>query len=409
MIKDITFITVNYAPEDTAIGLYTSQLAEFLASKGYNITVITAFPYYPKWEILSNYNDKPRFYSEVINGVKIYRYKLYVPKKQNFVRRVLHIISFTFGGYLNLKKIKKTDLVFCNIPFTTSVMLGLILKWRFKAKLWTSIKDFEFDAVFETGLIKQNLATGVLKKLLNSIEIYLYEKSDIISSISYNMVDRVKNKAPKTIPEFFPDWVDVNFINPNNFKQHKYISKEKFTILYSGNIGQKQNWDIYVSLCKKLSVYLDIEMILVGDGAFKSELLSILKKENLIGFVKHYDPIPYEDLSDLLCSADLHVLFQKSDVSDSVMPSKILGMMSSSKPSIITGDLSSEVAKHFYLSQNWGFYTNKDEDLILNNILKLKEDKNLQTDLGKKARNYMIENFSKDVILNSFLNKINNL
>lgn len=409
MIKDITFITVNYAPEDTAIGLYTSQLAEFLASKGYNITVITAFPYYPKWEILSNYNDKPRFYSEVINGVKIYRYKLYVPKKQNFIRRVLHIISFTFGGCLNLRKIKKTDLVFCNIPFTTNVMLGLLLKWRFKAKLWTSIKDFEFDAVFETGLIKQNVATGGLKKLLNTTEKYLYEKSDIISSISYNMVDRVKKKAPKTIPEFFPDWVDVNFINPNNFKQHKYISKEKFTILYSGNIGQKQNWDIYVSLCKKLSVYLDIEMILVGDGAFRSELLSILKKENLIGFVKHYDPIPYEDLSDLLCSADLHILFQKSDVSDSVMPSKILGMMSSSKPSIITGDLSSEVAKHFCLSQNWGFYSNEDEDLILNNILKLKEDKNLQTDLGKKARNYMIENFSKDVILNSFLNKINNL
>ena len=409
MIKDITFITVNYAPEDTAIGLYTSQLAEFLASKGYNITVITAFPYYPKWEIRSGYKEMPRFYSEIINDVKIYRYKLYVPKRQNFLRRVFHIISFTVGNYFNLKKIKKADLVFCNIPFTSNVMLGLLLKRRLKAKLWTSIKDFEFDAVFETGLIKQNIATNVLKKLLNKIEKYLYEKSDVVSSISYNMVDRIKKKAPKTIPEFFPDWVDVNFINPNNYKQHKYISKEKFTILYSGNIGQKQNWDIYVSLSKKLSVHLDIEMVLVGEGAYKSELLSTIKKEGLLGFVKHYDPIPYEDLSDLLCSADMHVLFQKSDVSDSVMPSKILGMMSSSKPSIITGDLNSEVAKHFSLSQNWGFYSNDNEDLILNNIIKIKEDKNLQADLGKKARNYMIENFSKDVILNSFLNKIKNL
>ena len=409
MIKDITFITVNYAPEDTAIGLYTSQLAEFLASKGYNITVITAFPYYPKWEIPSFYIDNPRFYSEVINNVKIYRYKLYVPKNQNFFHRILHIISFTVGSYFNLKKIKKADLVFCNIPFTTNVMLGLLLKWRLKSKLWTSIKDFEFDAAFETGLINQNVVTGIFKKLLNNIEKYLYEKSDIVSSISYNMVDRIKKKAPKTIPEFFPDWVDVNFINPINYKQHKYISKEKFTILYSGNIGQKQNWDIYVSLCKKLSIYNEVEMVLVGEGGYKSELLSILKKEKLIGFVKYYEPIPYEDLSDLLCSADVHVLFQKSDVSDAVMPSKILGMMSSSKPSIITGDLNSEVARHFSLSQNWGFYTNDNEDLILDNIIKLKEDKNLQADLGKKARNYIVENFSKDMILNSFLNKINNI
>ena len=223
------------------------------------------------------------------------------------------------------------------------------------------------------------------------------------------MVNKIKQKSPKTNPEFFPDWVDVDFINPNNYKHHNFISKEKFTVLYSGNIGQKQDWEIYVSLAQKLSVYSDIEFVLVGEGAYKTELLEILEKENLLDFIKYYEPIPYEDLSDLLCSADLHVLFQKSDVTDSVMPSKILGMMSSSTPSIITGDLSSEVAKHFKLSQDWGFYSNNEENLILENILKLKENKKLQEELGKKARNYMVENFSKDIILNSFLNKINNL
>lgn len=409
MIKDITFITVNYAPEDTAIGLYTSQLAEFLVTKGFNVSVIAAFPYYPQWEIRAEYKDKPIYYSDVINGVKIYRYKQYVPKTQPFFKRILHILSYTFGNYFNLSKIKKTDLVFCNIPFTTCVALGLILKRRKKAKLWTSIKDFEFDAAFETGVIKENFVTNIFKKLLKNIEVYLYKNSDVVSSISYNMVARIKNKAPETNPEFFPDWVDVDFINPNNYKHHNFISETKFSVLYSGNIGQKQNWEIYVSLAKKLSVYSDIEFVLVGEGAYKSELLEILEKENLLGFIKYHEPIPYEDLSDLLCSADLHVLFQKSDVTDSVMPSKILGMMSSSKPSILTGDSNSEVAKHFKLSQDWGFYSNNQKDLIFENILKLKENKALQIDLGQKARNYMVENFSKDMILNSFLNKINNL
>lgn len=409
MIKDITFITVNYAPEDTAIGLYTSQLAEFLATQGFNVSVVAAFPYYPQWKIRAEYQDKPKYYSDVINGVTIYRYKLYVPTNQSFFKRILHIMSYTFGTYFNLSKIKNANLVFCNIPFTTCVALGLILKRRKKAKLWTSVKDFEFDAAFETGLIKENFVTNVFKKLLKKIEAYLYNNSDVVSSISYNMMTRIKNKAPLTNPEFFPDWVDVDFINPNNYKHHNFISKEKFTVLYSGNIGQKQDWEIYVSLAQKLSVYSDIEFVLVGEGAYKTELLEILEKENLLDFIKYYEPIPYEDLSDLLCSADLHVLFQKSDVTDSVMPSKILGMMSSSTPSIITGDLSSEVAKHFKLSQDWGFYSNNEENLILENILKLKENKKLQEELGKKARNYMVENFSKDIILNSFLNKINNL
>jgi colanic acid biosynthesis glycosyl transferase WcaI len=128
-----------------------------------------------------------------------------------------------------------------------------------------------------------------------------------------------------------------------------------------------------------------------------------------MGFIRYYEPIPYEDLSNLLCSADLHVLFQKSDVIDSVMPSKILGMMSSARPSVITGDLSSEVARHINSSQGWGYYTNEDSDAIYNAVLTLKNDKNLQKETGEKARAYMVENFSKNMILNSFIEKINTL
>lgn len=409
MIKDITFITVNYAPEDTAIGLYTSQLAEFLVTKGYNVSVITGFPYYPMWKIPENYQDKPRFYTEEINGVTIHRYKFYVPENRNFFHRILHILSFNFGNVFNLRKIKKADLVFCNIPFTTNVLLGLFLKRRLKAKLWTSIKDFEFDAAYESGLLKQNPISGAFKKLLYKIEAYLFVKSDIISSISFKMVDRIKLKAPKTNPVFFPDWVDVDFINPDNYSQHEYISKEKFTVLYSGNIGQKQNWEVYINLAKKLQQFPDIEFVLVGEGAYKNELLQVLKENNLMGFIKYYEPIPYEDLSNLLCSADLHVLFQKSDVIDSVMPSKILGMMSSARPSVITGDLSSEVARHINSSQGWGYYTNEDSDAIYNAVLTLKNDKDLQKETGEKARAYMVENFSKNMILNSFIEKINTL
>ncbi|WP_159801345.1 WcaI family glycosyltransferase [Flavobacterium sp. MK4S-17] len=409
MVKDITFITVNYAPEDTAIGLYTSQLAEFLVTKGYNVSVITAFPYYPKWEIPTEYKDKPRFYTEDINGVKIYRYKFFVPKNQTFFYRILHIISFNYGNYFNLNKIKKADLIFCNIPFTTNVMLGMLLKKRLKAKLWTSIKDFEFDAAYESGLLKENFVSKAFKKMLYKIENYLFTKSDIISSISYNMVERIKKKAPHTNPVFFPDWVDVDFINPAKYSQHPFISEEKFSILYSGNIGQKQNWDVYITLAKKLSVYTDIEFILVGEGAYRDELLERLKKEGLLGFVKYFEPIPYKDLPNLLCSANVHVLFQKSDVIDSVMPSKILGMMSSARPSIITGDLQSEVAKHIKLSQEEGYYTNEDIDTIADKILELKNNSALCTSLGEKAREYMINNFSKKMILNSFIEKIENL
>lgn len=409
MVKNITFITVNYAPEDTAIGLYTSQLAEYLAANGYTVSVITGFPYYPMWKIPENYRDKPRFYSEEINGVRIFRYRFYVPSQQNFLRRILHILSFNAGNAFNLRKIKKADLVFCNIPFTTNVMMGFALRRRLGAKVWTSIKDFEFDAAFESGLLRENILTKAFRKALLRTERHLYSKSDVVSSISLNMLERIRQKAPGTDPFFFPDWVDVDFINPRTHSHHPYIDREKFTVLYSGNIGQKQNWDIYIELAHRLKHHQDLEFVLVGEGGHREEFLDRLRKEGLDGFVRYQSPVPYEELSDLLCSADLHVLFQKEDVSDSVMPSKILGMMSSARPSLITGDKASEVARHIAESQGRGFFSNAETEAILDYIVELKQDKALRDEIGLRARGYMVSNFSKDNILQSFIKKINTL
>ncbi|HIP33818.1 MAG TPA: colanic acid biosynthesis glycosyltransferase WcaI, partial [Bacteroidia bacterium] len=40
----ITIIGLNYYPEDTAIGLYTTQLAEYLSHNNFKVEVITGFP-----------------------------------------------------------------------------------------------------------------------------------------------------------------------------------------------------------------------------------------------------------------------------------------------------------------------------------------------------------------------------
>lgn len=402
-MKDITIITANYYPEETSTGLYTTQLAEFLSENGKNVTVITGFPYYPWWKIPNEYQKLPSYYSETINNVKIYRYKFYIPTNQSFFYRILHILSYTFGSVFNLFKVKKSDLIFCNIPFTTCVFLGFFLKWKLNAKLWTSIKDFEFDAAFESGLLKRNKTNLFFKKFLDRIEDLMYKKSDIVSSISYKMVEKIKLKSPKSNPIFFPDWVDSDFINPSNYVQHSYIDSEKFNILYSGNIGQKQDWNIFIEVVKRLKHEEDIHFVLVGDGAQKDNIINIIKNKKLSN-ISYFPPIPFEDLPNLLCSANLHVLFQKSEVIDSVMPSKILGMMSSGRVSIITGDNSSEVAKHISLSQGIGFYQNEQIDKIIEDILNFKNNPTLSDEIGNKARNYISEKFSKDKILNSFLN-----
>ena len=102
----------------------------------------------------------------------------------------------------------------------------------------------------------------------------------------------------------------------------------------------------------------------------------------------------------------IHILFQKTDVIDTVMPSKLLGMMASAKPSIVTGNLKSEVATIFNDSQGGYYFDGNSVNDIINNIKKLTENKELCKTLGLNAKTYVNEKFSKKEVLDKFINKL---
>jgi colanic acid biosynthesis glycosyl transferase WcaI len=404
--KNITIIGLNFYPESTAIGLYSSQLADYLEAQGANINVITAFPYYPQWKIADAYKEKPRFVQEKRGNINLFRYKQYTPAKPTFIKRIIHIVDFTIGSYINSFKVKESDLIISVVPFTSSSYLGNILKRRHKAKHWIHIQDFEFDAAFQSGLAQgKDKKKGFVYKQLMGLEKRIFSKADMVSTISQAMIARLKEKTTSA-SYFLPNWIEGDKINPANSKRHSYFSSEKFKILYSGNIGDKQDWKLFEELTKELDPAI-FEFIIIGDGSKRAELeASVATIDN----VSLYPPVPYEELSDVLCSADLHFLFQKSEILDTVMPSKILGMMASAKPSIITGHKNSEV-KTVIEESKGGYYISEDNNLkeVMAAIKELHEKKELSVKMGKGAREYVIKHFSKKQILDRFIDDLSRL
>jgi len=398
----ILIIGINYYPEDSAIGLYSTEKAEYLVSKGFDVTVITGFPYYPQWKIRENYKAKPYLVREVINGVKVLRSKQYVPSNPTFSKRIIHLLSFTFGNFINLFRVSKPDIVISIIPFTTSALLGWFLKKRYKSKHWIHIQDFEFDAAIDSGLLKGNKKSII--KLLQKVEGFVLKKADIVSTISFGMINKLKTKTI-TKNYYLTNWIDVEKFSNLKLTTHKYLDSRAFKILYSGNIGTKQDWSFFIEFLNYLKNINNIEVIIVGEGAEKDSLLAKIKDYS---FVKHYNLVPYEELPSLLSSADLHVLFQKTDVIDTVMPSKILGMMASAKPSIVTGNLKSEVATVFEESNGGFYYDGKSMEEIINQIIFLKQNKAKSLELGQNAKEYVEEKFSKNKVLNRFINELKN-
>ncbi|MBT8270817.1 MAG: WcaI family glycosyltransferase [Flavobacteriaceae bacterium] len=403
MKRKITIIGVNYAPEDSAIGLYSTQMAEYLAQKGYDIRVITGFPYYPQWKIHDSYKGKPIFYSEELNGVKIRRFKQYVPQDPSFSKRILHLLSFTAGSLINCIRNRKADIVICIIPFTTSAVLGRFLKFIHGSKIWIHIQDFEFDAAIESGLVKDNKKRII--RFLIRIEKALLKSADRVSTISNGMLNRLEEKTDIT-GYYFTNWLDLDRFNTGFTSKHAFMKPGKFNVLYSGNIGYKQDWDLFFQFLDRVKDLDQIQVVVVGEGAMQEQVKTRL---DAYPFVSHHNLVPFEELPLLLNSADLHILFQKDEVVDTVMPSKILGMMGSGRPSVVTGSPLSEVKTIFERSQG-GYYLNADDlDGLIKSVVNIKSDKSRSAEMGEKARDFVLANYSKETVLNNFVQELNEL
>lgn len=83
---------LNFSPELAEIGKYTGEMVPWLAEREHEIKVITAPPYYPRWQLQEGYSSW-WYRREAIKGVRAYRCPLWVPRRLSVLKRLLHLAS----------------------------------------------------------------------------------------------------------------------------------------------------------------------------------------------------------------------------------------------------------------------------------------------------------------------------
>src|SRR4051794_37299516 len=97
----VLIIGINFYPEPTGIGKYTSEFAFELAERGFEVSVITAFPYYPQWKVFEGYKNC-WYKKETIHGADVTRCPLYVPNSLSGLKRMMQDFSFFLTAFGSL-------------------------------------------------------------------------------------------------------------------------------------------------------------------------------------------------------------------------------------------------------------------------------------------------------------------
>lgn len=343
----VLIVALNYAPELVGCAKYTTELAEDLMDRGHSVEVVAGPPYYPSWEVGAGYTGA-RWSREIINGVTVHRAPLYVPRRPDGLRRVVHLASFGFGAtpaaILAARRFRP-DLVFAVAPTLTAAGAALAAARISGAATWLHIQDFEVDAAFDLGLLSNRFA----RRAALGLEAGLLRRFSRVSSISPAMVRRLRAKgvaAERTVE--FRNWVDVDavpvFASTNtNYRRELNIDPERIVALYSGNMAGKQGLEALGQVAAELrAAQAPVTLLLCGDGPARAALETACRGMDTVRFL----PLqPMERLGELLGTADIHLLPQRPEAADLVLPSKLTGMLASGRPVVAMAERGSGLAQ----------------------------------------------------------------
>lgn len=400
----VLVVTSSYAPDRTGMAPLNTELCEYLASRGHQVSVATCFPHYPEWKVPTTYKGK-LWQREMRNGVAVFRSYAYVPSRRTTIRRILYDTSIGLSAAFRGLSIGGVDLILAVSPPLQAGLAGCILARLKGVPLLLEIQDVVPDLAIAVGMLRNRWAI----KLARVLEKYVYRRADKILVISEGFVANLTGKGvQESKVSFLPLWVDSEVISPRDrngpFRKMHNIDEAHTVVLYTGNMGAKQKLENVLEAAAQLRAHQDILFLFVGDGTEKARLQQYARDKAIsnVRFLPLVPPQPKELLPQMLAAADVLVLNQSAQVVDTVIPSKLFTYMATGRPVVAAVNQSSQAAACIRETGSGIVVDAENPTILAKAIYQLKENKELAERLGRQGRHFVEEHCARDQILSRY-------
>jgi len=355
-----------------------------MASRGYEVTVVTALPNYPFGKAYSGYG---RFWPDIRNedGVKVVRLPVVMAANRFPAFRIASFVSFVISSFIWLFFSDRHDVIIATVPPATVAPLGYTLSKIKKIPVIMSLYDIEPLRSFDLrGKAKIPGARYIIRIFMR-----LYDKADrIVVPVMNEYRILVGHGVNPTKIEIITHGVDIDkFLASSLANQTHKLAKipGRKIFLYLGTIGVAHDLESILYLFSDHSIRdLPVELLIIGDGERAPECRKIIRENNLDN-VKIFPSIPHEQVPSVLVQADVLVISLARGLK--VHGAKLFDCLAAGKP-VLAND--SGVIKDIIKSIGNGWFFDRDNPESLYTALTdiIRRPERELAEMGLKGREY---------------------
>lgn len=399
--KKLLVITEFFPPDYAATGQLIEELVTELnrvSPEELEIEVFTGQPGYA----YSTYSAPPR---ERLNGVHIYRTRVTRIWSKRIRGKIIGGIIFTIRAFFHIVlNFYRYDLLLLTSapPFLT--LAAYVAKKICRCSYICLIYDIYPDVAIALNVFKKD---HWVTKAWQELNRRIWTNSQEIIVLSDDMKEMVIKHFPQIMDKVsvIHSWGDPRLIIPME-KQDNWFAREhslvnKFTILYSGNIGRCHDIDTIIQAAQLLREEKKIQFVFIGGGAKIEEVREKVAEMELTNFLflpyQHKSTLPYS-----LTACNLHLVSLEYKVYGLVAPSKLYPALATGLPVAIICHQECYLRKMIASGQFGVAIDNGDSIYLANFVRRLSRDRQLAQQMGKSGRSYMEKNFTIEKIAKEY-------
>jgi glycosyltransferase involved in cell wall biosynthesis len=385
------------------------ETAKRLVKLGHQVTVLTTVPNYPTGLVPPEYRGRI-IQEEMRDGVRVVRVWNYINSNTTFLRRILPHISFNLlAPLLGGRAVGHPDVIIaCSLPLFNAIA-GRLLSWWKRCPYIFWVADLWPETPIQLGILHNRL----MIRLSRWLEWSAYEHASIV----WVVAEGVRNDL---IQRGFPPehiFLGINGVDTALFRPIPQTPvqartmldwDDRFTVLYAGTHGVVHGLTTILDAAFQMRDRTDIQFVLIGDGAQKTDLIDQAYKRNLKN-ITFLDAQQYEQMPLIYAAADICLVpARKAQVLKGFLPAKLFEIMACGRPILLGVDGEARQLAE----QEAGaalFVEPENPTAFVAAILYLKEHPYIAESLGKRGRAFAEANFDRDQLVTAVEARIGSL